>query len=294
MSNPTNPIETTLSDTMLKNNQQTHKETDSVVRYPHITAYQKRLSDPSLSNSLRYKNVLRNIIFEVTSGGLVVNDCLPDINPSNDFTLVLTTFIAKNIMGTDKRKVLVMTVDSMGVIGVHGVIHGSSDDLLFGQGLGFTQEPDGRQFEIHITGDETTYTFSLNDEYNLQPLENELHITKWVGLLNFFKDSWVSINYHLGSTNTVQQTVETTTTPVKDYQSIEALDVLINQRLDSIQSEISSLTDSKKKALDQITRLEAELKSLQDALEVIDKKKNNVLMEFTHLKDLKAIRETKV
>ena len=268
---------------MFNNNQQTHKETDSVVRYPHITAYQKRLTDPDLSNSLRYKNVLRDIIFEVTSGGLVVNDCLPDINPSNDFTLVLTTFIAKNIMGTDKRKVLVMTVDSMGVIGVHGVIHGSSDDLLFGQGLGFTQEPDGRYSEIHITGDETSYEFSLNDEYNLQPLDNELHITKWIGLLNFFKDSKIFINYHLGSTtNPVQQIVETTTSIQGDQPSElkpVRLDALIQERITEIQTKLSEISKQQEDALESIRNL--------------NKLHLHFSTELNHLYNLKATRESK-
>ena len=272
-----------LSDTMLNNNQQTHKETDSVVRYPHITYYQKLLSDPILSNSPRYKNVLLDIIFEVTSGCLVVNDCLPDINPFNDIALMLTTFIAKNDASEDKRKVLVMTIDSTGIIGVHGVIHGPSDDLLFGQGLGFTQEPDGRYSEIHITGDETSYEFSLNDEYNLQPLDNELHITKWVGLLNFFKDSGVSIIYHLGpTTNLVQQTVETTT-PTQDDQPGEqkavTLDILIEERIEEIKAKLSEISTQQETALESIRNL--------------NKLQLQVSTELNHLYNLKATRESK-
>lgn len=268
---------------MLNNNQQTHKETDSVVRYPHFTAYQKRLSDPNLSNPFRYKSVLRDIIFEVTSGGLVVNDCLPDINPSNDITLVLTTFIAKNIMGTDKRKVLVMSVDNTGIIGVHGVIHGPSDDLLFGQGLGFQQEPNGRYSEIHITGDEKSYTFSLNDEHNLQPLDNELHITKWSGLLNFFKDSKISIKYHLGSTtNTVQQIVKTTT-PIQDDQPSEpkpvTLDALIQERIAEVQTKLIEIAKQQEDALESIRNL--------------NKLHLHFSTELNHLYNLKATRESK-
>lgn len=265
------------------------------VNYPHITKYQHTLNREITRTVAGYKTSLYHILDRVLpKGPVVVHDNFTELTNSLDIkkTLIgLVTFTVIDRFGKVKRNVLVLSIRHDGILGLHGVVRGPSSDEMFGQGLSCSPYQPGDSIEFYITGDESNYSFTITpSEDKLLPKDNHLLITKGQALVNYFKDSEVPIRY----THIEEQTMTTTTTPVKDDQATEALDVLINQRLDSIQSEISSLTDSKKKALDQITRLEAELKSLQDALEMFDKKKNNVLMELTHLKDLKAIREIKV
>lgn len=271
------------------------------VNYPHITKYQYTLNREVTRTVAGYKTSLHHILDRVLpKGSVVIHDNFTELTNALDIkkTLIgLVTFTVIDQYGKVKKDVLVLSIRHDGILGLHGVVRGPSSDELFGLGLACSPYQPGDSIEFYINGDETNYMFTLTpSEDKLLPKDNQLFITKGQAIVNYLKDSELTIQYTpILETTKEEQTMTTTTTPVKDDQSIEALDVLINQRLDTIASnEIPSLIDSKKKALDQITSLETELKELQDALEVIDKKKKNVLMEFMHLKDLKATRESKV